>query len=367
MDMPETNFVAAIVLAAGSASRMGTQKQLLRLGEKTLLEHTLANLRTAKHIAEIVVVLGAAADEIRPLVGVSDRRTKVVVNEAFADGMGRSLQCGLQALDSRTAAVLVVLADMPLVKAETLDRMAEEYREHRPQILIPLFRGFRGNPVLLDKSVFPEIQGLKGDTGCRAIFGDHLENIRKLDVDDAGVLLDADRPRDLDLLTNVFANGTFAFAVNERVAPVADVEIVVVGRESVATAVVKFSRLLDYGVTVVDPLLAFEEMPEATGFLRVMDFKQLPAGARRFCVVASMGRFDEEAIEQAVNAGIPYVALVANQKRSEEVLASLGLRGMAKERLAGVRTKPGLAIRAQTPPEIGLSIVAEIVKELRGG
>ena len=367
-DMPETSFVAAIVLAAGSASRMGMQKQLLRLGEKTLLEHTLANLRAAKHVDEIVVVLGAAADEIRPLVGARDRRTKVVVNEAFAAGMGRSLQCGLQALDSRTEAALVVLADMPLVKAETLDRMVEEYREHRPQILIPLFRGFRGNPVLLDKSVFPEIRGLKGDTGCRAIFGDHLENIRKLDVDDAGVLLDADRPRDLDLLANVFADGKFAFEVSERVAPVADVEVVVVGRESVATAVVKFSRLLGYGVTVVDPLLAFNEMPEVTGFLRAMDFEQLPEGAaRRFCVVASMGRFDEEAIEQAVNAGIPYVALVANQKRSQEVLAGLGLRGMAKERLAGLRIKPGLAIGAQTPPEIGLSIVAEIVKEVRGG
>ena len=148
----------------------------------------------------------------------------------------------------------------------------------------------------------------------------------------------------------------------------ADVEVVVVGRESVATAVVKFSRLLGYGVIVVDPLLASDEMPEATGFLGAMDFKQLPEGAaRRFCVVASMGRFDEEAIEQAVNAGIPYVALVANQKRSQEVLASLGLRGMAKERLAGLRIKPGLAIGAQTPPEIGLSIVAEIVKEVRGG
>ena len=78
-------------------------------------------------------------------------------------------------------------------------------------------------------------------------------------------------------------------------------------------------------------------------------------------------RFDEEAIEQAVSAGMPYIALVANKRRSEEVLASLRLRGRAKEELAGVRTKPGLAIGAQTPEEIGLSIVAEIVKELRAG
>ncbi len=364
--MSENSFVSAIVLAAGTASRMGKQKQLLPLGENTLLEHTLANLRMARGVKETVVVLGAAAEEIRPLVGNADTRTKVVVNEAFADGMGRSLQCGLKALDAKAEATLVVLADMPLVRAETLDRMIADYREHRPQILIPTYRGFRGNPVLLDRSVFPEIAGLKGDAGCRAIFGDHLENICKLDVDDAGILLDADRPQDLALLGEVYESGDFNLELSERVAPVANVEVIVVGRESVATAVVKFARGLGYGVTVVDPLVKFQDIPEATGLLRVMDFKQLPEGAeRRFCVVASMGRFDEEAIEQAVSAGISYVALVANQKRSQEVLASLGLQGMAKERLAGVRTKPGLAIGAHTAQEIGLSIVAEIVKEVR--
>jgi len=96
-----------------------------------------------------------------------------------------------------------------------------------------------------------------------------------------------------------------------------------------------------------------------------MDFALLPDAARQFCVVASMGRFDEEAIEQALGIGMPYVALVANKKRSQEVLQSLGLRGMAMERLAGVRAKPGLSIGAQTSQEIALSIVAEIVAEIR--
>ncbi len=360
--MTGSNFVSAIVLAAGTASRMGSQKQLLKLGDKTLLEHTLANLRAARQVAEIVVVLGAAAEEIRPLAG----NAKVVMNEAFADGMGRSLQCGLKAVDERAEATLVVLADQPLVKAETLDRLIEDYRANRPQILIPMYRGFRGNPVLLDRSVFPEIAGLKGDTGCRAIFGDHLENIRKVDVEDAGILLDADRPRDLETLREVYESGTFSLSVWESTGDECAVDVVVVGRESVATAVVNIARILGFGVTVVDPLLTLDEMPAATGVLRVLDFKQLPDVGRRFCVVASMGRFDEEAIEQAVAAGIPYIALVANQKRSQEVLQSLGLRGLNVDRLKGVRTKPGLAIGAQTQPEIGLSIVAEIVKELRG-
>jgi len=363
--MPEPTFVSAIVLAAGTASRMGSQKQLLQLGNKTLLEHVLANLRAAKGVKEIVVVLGAAAEEIRPLLAASD--AKVVVNEAFREGMSTSLQCGLRALDRQAGATLVVLADQPLVKPATLDRMIAEHAQHKPQILIPLYRGFRGNPVLLDKSVFAEIEGLNGDMGCRAIFGDHLDNIRKLEVDDVGVLLDADRPQDLQMLTQIYDSGRFALPVVEMAESslAASPDLVVVGRESVATALVKLAHVLQYRVTVVDPLLTFGEMPEATTILRTMDFQQLPDTARRFCVVASMGRFDEEAIEQAVGVDIPYVALVANKKRSQEVLASLGLRGLAAERLAGVRTKPGLSIGAQTQQEIALSIMAEIIGELR--
>ncbi len=341
---------------------MGSPKQLLRLGERTLLEHTLANLRAAKEVSEIVTVLGASAEEIRPLISGG---VKAVMNDAFRDGMGRSLQAGLQALSPDTAATFVVLADQPLVKPETLNRMMAEYRQHRPQILIPLYRGFRGNPVLLDRSVFPEIAQLGGDTGCRAIFGDHLENIRKLEVDDIGIQLDADRPPDLETLKTAYNGGQVATNRYETKPGEAAAEIVVVGRESVATAIVKIAHVLRYRVTVVDPLLTFEEMPGATGILRALNFSELPEAARRFCVVASMGRFDEEAIEQAIKAQFPYIALVANQKRSQEVLRSLELLGVAKTELAKVRTKPGLAIGAQTQEEIALSVVGEIVSGVR--
>jgi hypothetical protein len=281
--------------------------------------------------------------------------------------MGSSLQRGLAELNPEANATLVVLADQPLVKAATLNRLIDDYLQHKPQILIPLYRGFRGNPVLLDRSVFPEIAALNGDTGCRAIFGDHLENIRKVEVDDPGVLLDADRPHDIEQLNKIYESGSFDIPMLEHVASegAGAPELVLVGRESVAVAVARFARLLDFRVTVVDPLATFGDMPEATAILRIMDFARLPAAERRYCVVASMGRFDEEAIEQAVASGIPYIALVANKKRSQEVLQSLGLKGLGAEQLGLVRTKPGIAIGAETPAEIALSIMAEIVYVVR--
>jgi molybdenum cofactor cytidylyltransferase len=357
--------ISAVILAAGMASRMGTQKQLLQLGTKTLLEHVLWNVE-ASHVSEIIVVLGSAAETVRAQIAPASK-VRIVVNEDFQSGMGSSLQRGLSEISVESAAVLVVLADQPLVKPATINLLIDEYQRHKSQILIPLYRGFRGNPVLLDRSVFPEVMGLSGDIGCRAIFGDHLENIRKIAVDDAGVLLDADRPEDLAELERIYAAGEFALPVMER-AEAFDAsrpEVLIVGRESVARAIAKFARLLDWQVTMVDPLLKFADMPEACAILRELDFTKLPPAERRFCVVASMGRFDEEAIEQALAVDIPYIALVANKKRSQEVLQSLGLRGFFADRLAGVRTKPGLSIGAQTPAEIALSIVAEVVKEMR--
>jgi molybdenum cofactor cytidylyltransferase len=357
--------ISAIILAAGSSSRMGSQKQLLRLGSKTLLEHTLESVR-ASQVREIVVVLGSAAEAVRPHIP-SDEIVRVVVNDGFQAGMGSSLQRGLAELSSQAGATLVVLADQPLVKPATLNRLISDYLEHKSQILIPLYRGFRGNPVLLDRSVFPEIAALHGDTGGRAIFGDHLDNIRKIEVNDAGVLLDADRPQDLHLLRKIYESDSFDLPEMETAA--SDLapapELVLVGREGVAVALAKFAHLLDFRVAVVDPLLTFADTPEATTILRVMDFARLPVANQRFCVVASMGRFDEEGIEQAIAAAIPYIALVANKKRSQEVLHSLSLKGLRAEQIAHVRTKPGISIGAQTSAEIALSVIAEIVEQVR--
>jgi molybdenum cofactor cytidylyltransferase len=97
-------------------------------------------------------------------------------------------------------AALIVLADQPFVRAETLDRMIEQHGRSGAEILIPVFEGRRGNPVLLDRAVFQEAMALEGDTGCRAIFGKHLDGIREVEVDDPGILMDLDSREDYERL-----------------------------------------------------------------------------------------------------------------------------------------------------------------------
>ena len=96
-----------------------------------------------------------------------------------------------------------------------------------------------------------------------------------------------------------------------------------------------------------------------------MDFSKLPTASTLYVVVASRGQFDEEAVEQALHANSVYIALVANKKRAQEIRRNLELTGAPPEKLAKVHAPAGLPIGAQTPEEIALSIMAEIVSEMR--
>jgi molybdenum cofactor cytidylyltransferase len=175
---------------------MGEAKPLLRLGESTVLGQTLENVRGAG-VDEIVLVLGFSAETVRQQLPTSAiGGLKIVVNQAYMQGMASSLRAGLSAVGPRIDAALIVLADQPFIRPETLDQIVDRYRHSHAQIVIPSYKGFRGNPVLLDRSLFPEVMALDGDIGCRAIFGSHLEGIVKAEVEDVGILLDIDTKDD---------------------------------------------------------------------------------------------------------------------------------------------------------------------------
>jgi len=360
--------VAAVILAAGMSRRMSgaTPKQLLRLGGKTLLERTLGNVH-ASQVTETVLVLGANAGEIKQQLPTS--AIKVVLNPDYQQGMGTSLREGLAALGPSVEAALIVLADQPFVLAETLDKLIAYHRQSAAQIVIPLYRGFRGNPVLLDRSVFAEVMNLSGDVGCRAIFGNHTEGIDKVEVDDPGILLDIDTAEDLRRLEPLLGGGDLgqlrlAELENRDRNETANPDAVIVGHDDVARALGRLARVLHFNVTFVDPVLKLDDLPEGDRVLHVLNFSLLPP-AERFVVVASRGQCDEEALEQALATGASYVALLANRKRADEVMHSLRGRGVSQEKLRHVRSPAGLEIGAQTPEEIALSILAEIVASRR--
>lgn len=190
----------AVILAAGASRRMGQAKQMLPLGGSTVLGRTLeAALRS--RVDEIVLVLGfCAASILETLPRSTLDRVKTIVNPNYEHGMAGSLQMGISALDSRSTAALILLGDQPLVRTDTLDRIIEAHIGTQAWIVIPTYHGDRGNPVLIARALFPEIMQLRGDTGCRAIFGAHPEQIAKIEIEDEGILLDVDSREDYERL-----------------------------------------------------------------------------------------------------------------------------------------------------------------------
>ncbi|HEX7360228.1 MAG TPA: nucleotidyltransferase family protein [Bryobacteraceae bacterium] len=183
--------VSAVVLAAGMGTRMGAVKQLLPFRGKTLVEHVLDTLR-ASEVREIVLVLGFAAEDIRQRVPLD--KVKVIVNGAYREGMASSLRAGISAVDPASEAALIVLADQPFVRPDTMNRLIAEH----PAIAIPTYEGKRGNPVRIGRSLFPEALRLSGDIGCRALFSAHPDEIAYVPVDDPGILIDFDTQADVE-------------------------------------------------------------------------------------------------------------------------------------------------------------------------
>src|SRR5215469_7574304 len=289
----QNSLIGAVVLAAGKSTRMGEPKQLVPWNGRPLLEHTLANLRNIK-LNEIVVVLGCGADAVRKRVDLHD--IKVVENKNYEQGMGNSLGVGVSALAEATDGVLIVLADQPFVRSGTYEQLIDQYRQSDAQIVIPTYRGFRGNPVLLNRSVFNEVMALKGDVGCRAIFGDHCDGIVKVEVDDVGVLLDIDNHEDYERLRNFSHTGqddsmlvqtatrearempklrTAELETQNEQSNSGKNQLILVGWEPVSKALAKLGQFLGFTVTVVDPLVQNSNVVAGTRVLNVLDFSLL--------------------------------------------------------------------------------------------
>jgi len=184
--------VWAIILAAGTASRAGSTKQLLELDGKPLLQHVL-DIAAVSRVDGTVLVLGHDAKRIRATVEVGN--ATVVINPAFASGQASSLIAGIDALPQHAGAAIVLLGDQPGIRAWTIDGVIDAWRESDKRIVVPVWRGERGNPVLFSQLVFGEIRELHGDTGARAIFRKHQGDIEFVAFDEP-MPPDVDTPED---------------------------------------------------------------------------------------------------------------------------------------------------------------------------
>jgi len=188
-----SKFISGIVLAAGESKRMGVAKQLLPFGKTTLLERVVDNA-LGSNLDEVIVVLGYRAEEIAPRIG--QRPVKIAINPDFRQGMSSSLKCGLAQVSPQAEAIMILLGDQPFVGKGLINLLMEAYPESNRGIIVPVYRGRRGNPVIFDIKYRGELLGLRGDVGGKGVVENHPEDLLEVEVKSAGIIADVDQERD---------------------------------------------------------------------------------------------------------------------------------------------------------------------------
>ena len=185
--------VVAILLAAGSATRFGSDKLLHSLPHEVPIA-----IQAARHLRAVFserVLAVVRPDSTRLKEFLEKENCRVVVCENAAEGMGASLACAVRSAPDAQG-FLVALADMPFIRSSTIAAVRDALAAGAP-LAAPYFRARRGHPVGIAATFRRELEALEGDEGARKIVAANEERLRKIPVGDPGVLRDIDRPADL--------------------------------------------------------------------------------------------------------------------------------------------------------------------------
>ena len=179
--------VAAILLAGGESTRMGTPKPLLEWQGRTLVEYQGRQLLDVP-VDQLIVVLGHGADDVRPLVHAIGGLC--VINELYREGRASSVRVGAAALSEQTEAVLILNVDQPR-PSQIMRRLLDKHRTSGNLITVPTHEGQRGHPTIFDGSLLPTIRAVSEETqGLRDVVTHNEHRLAEVEFDSAVVLLD---------------------------------------------------------------------------------------------------------------------------------------------------------------------------------
>lgn len=185
-------MIAAVVLAAGLSTRMGRQKLLLPLGDKPVVRWSVEAVLS--HVQDVVVVTGRETAAVREaLAGLSVRFAE---NPAPESGQSSSIAVGVGALSPATRTALIVLGDQPRTPRSVVPALLAARDRTGKAVIVPVYRGVRGTPVLFGAEVFAELRALSGDAGARAVVTARPERVEAVEVD-SPMPVDVDTPEDL--------------------------------------------------------------------------------------------------------------------------------------------------------------------------
>lgn len=195
-------MIAAVLLAAGESRRMGDFKQLLRLGDKTFVEHCVDNL-LASTIDQVIVVTGHREAEVRRVI--ANRPVDIVHNAEYKSGMATSIKSGVRFVSDRADACVISLVDQPRIDSPVMDCLIQAYKDgasdrSKSLIVIPAYGDKTGHPILVDLVLREEILAMDPESGLRQVVLAHSAAIKRVPVSSMSILEDCDVPADYERL-----------------------------------------------------------------------------------------------------------------------------------------------------------------------
>ena len=189
----------AIILAAGSSTRMGKQKLLLPYKGSTIIESVVDNVLASK-VDQILVVLGA--DHERVTQALKDKDVKYCRNREHHQGMLSSVICGFRSLPDDANTALVYLGDQPEIPASVTDAVIDAYNDDIKGIVIPVYNHRRGHPLLVDLKYRRDIDKLDLEQGLRSLMHLFPQDVLEVEVNNPGILVDIDTEEDYNKATS---------------------------------------------------------------------------------------------------------------------------------------------------------------------
>lgn len=184
-------MLAAVILSGGASSRMGSPKALLPFQGRPFLEHLL-DVTTRPEIGVRRVVLGAQAEPIAKAVNL--KADEIVINHEWEKGQLSSIQAALRSLPAGTDGILLCLIDHPLISGALVQELIEQFYKTKKPIVLPVYQGRRGHPVIFSASLYDELLRAPLETGARAVVWAHAGEVEELSTNEEGCVLNLNDP-----------------------------------------------------------------------------------------------------------------------------------------------------------------------------
>ena len=187
--------LVAVILAAGESRRMGTPKALLPYRGKTFIEHLL-EITSHPRIGARRIVLGAHLDQIRAKLSVE--AASIVVNPDWRQGQLSSIQAAIRTIaPDETSGIILCPVDHPLFSLKLIARLIEAFDSTGRLIVLPVYHGRRGHPVVFAASLYAELLTASPAIGAREVVWAHAEQLQEVPTEEEGVVLNINDPETL--------------------------------------------------------------------------------------------------------------------------------------------------------------------------